>query len=290
MSRILVLGGKGRLGAMLARKWSARHQVIAAGRAEADLADLPSLEKVLRDTPFDVVVNSAALTNVDRCETDRDEATTVNARAVEITARIAAERAARLIHISTDYVFDGLKETPYVESDEAHPLGHYGQTKLDGEAAALNASSRHVVARVSWVFGPDRPSFLDMIVDRASTNEHVEAVADKTSSPTSAEDAADWLEAFVSPETEGGLYHACNAGTCTWQEYGQHALDSARKAGVLLKASSVGAITLASLKNFLAPRPPRTPMDTTRLTQATGVRPRPWQDAVEDYILRKFSK
>jgi len=290
MSRILVLGGKGRLGAMLARKWSARHQVIAAGRAEADLADLPSLERVLRDNPFDVVVNSAALTNVDRCETDREEATTVNARAVEVIARIAEEREARLIHISTDYVFDGLKETPYVESDEPRPLGHYGQTKLDGEVAALSASPRHVVARVSWVFGPDRPSFLDMIVDRAITNDHVEAVADKTSSPTSAEDAAEWLEAFVSPETQGGLYHACNAGVCTWQEYGQHALDSARKAGVSLQAISVGAISLASLKNFLAPRPPHTSMDTTRLAKATGVRPRPWQDAVEDYILRKFSK
>ncbi len=290
MSRILILGGKGRLGAMLARKWAVRHDVTAAGRTEVDLAQLESLEQILRATPFDVVVNSAALTNVDRCETDRDEATIVNHKAVEIIARIAAERQARLIHISTDYVFDGEKESPYVETDPAHPLGHYGQTKLDGEHAALAASPRHVVARVSWVFGPDRPSFIDMIVDRALANEHVEAVADKTSSPTHSEDAADWLEAFLSPETPGGLYHACNTGVCTWQEYGQHALDSAHKTGLPLKALTVDPIPLSSLKNFLAPRPPHTSMDTTRLTEATGLRPRPWREAVEEYIVRKFSK
>jgi len=288
MSRVLVLGGKGRLGAALARKWSARHQVTAAGR-EIDLAHLSALERALQESAFDVLVNCAATTNVDRCETERDEARTVNADAVAVMGRVAADRQARLIHISTDYVFDGTKETPYVESDAPHPLGYYGQTKLDGENAALSTSDRHMVARVSWVFGPDRPSFVDMIVDRARTNDRVEAVFDKTSSPTYAEDAADWLEPFLSGDLPGGLYHACNSGSCTWQEYGQQALDAARKAGVVLRATTVDPIPLASLKNFIAPRPPHTSMDTTRLTEATGLRPRPWQEAVEDYIVRKFS-
>lgn len=288
MSRVLVLGGKGRLGAALARKWSARHEVTAAGR-EIDLANLPALEQALLGASFDVLVNCAATTNVDRCETERDEARTVNAEAVAVMGRVAAERQARLIHISTDYVFDGEKETPYVEGDTPHPLGYYGQTKLDGENAALSTSDRHVVARVSWVFGPDRPSFVDMIVDRARTNDHVEAVFDKTSSPTYAEDVADWLEPFLSGDLPGGLYHVCNSGSCTWQEYGQRALDAARKAGVALRATTVEPIPLSSLKNFIAPRPPHTSMDTTRLTEATGLRPRPWQEAVEEYIARKFS-
>jgi dTDP-4-dehydrorhamnose reductase len=289
MSRVLILGGKGRLGAAIARRWASRHEVIAAGRAEVDIADLLSLEKRLRDADFDVLVNSAALTNVDRCESDRDEALIVNTQAVEVMARVAAEKGARLIHISTDYVFDGEKETPYLESDAAYPLSYYGQTKLDGEAAALSASPDHVVARVSWVFGPDRPSFIDILLDRARTQDHVEAVADKTSSPTHAEDAADWLEAFLTREIPGGLYHACNEGACTWQEYGQHALDTALKAGVPLRTHIVAPIPLTALKNFLAPRPRHTSMDTTRLTEATGLRPRPWREAVEDYILKKLS-
>lgn len=288
MSRILVLGGKGRLGAALARKWSSHHEVTAAGR-EIDLANLASLESSLHGAAFDVLVNCAATTNVDRCETERDEARTVNADAVAVMSRIAAVRQARLIHISTDYVFDGKKDTPYVETDTPHPLGYYGQTKLDGETAALAASDRHIVVRVSWVFGPDRPSFVDMIVERARTNDQVEAVFDKTSSPTYTEDAATWLSPFLTGDLPGGLYHACNAGSCTWQEYGQQALDAARRAGVVLQAHTVAPIPLTSLKNFIAPRPPHTSMDTTRLTEATGLRPRPWQEAVEEYIARKFS-
>ncbi len=146
------------------------HEVTALARPELDLSDLASLERLVKSLDYDILVNAAASTNVDRCETERDEATTVNATAVGLLARLAAERDARLIHISTDYVFDGEKDTPYVESDEALPLGHYGQTKLDGERLALAASPRHVVARVSWVFGPDKPSFVDMIVDRALKN------------------------------------------------------------------------------------------------------------------------
>lgn len=290
MSRILVLGGHGRLGAMIARRWSARHEVTAVGRSGIDIANLPALEQALAEADFDILVNSAALTNVDRCETDREEATVVNDTAVGVMARLATQKNARLIHISTDYVFDGEKSTPYRENDIARPLGHYGQTKLDGESQALNASPDHVVARISWVFGPDRPSFVDMIVDRARTNDHVEAVSDKTSSPTYAADAADWLEAFVDRSRSGGLYHTCNAGTCSWQEYGQYALDCAVQAGLAVQTQTVAPLPLASLKNFLAPRPRHTAMDTTRLTEVTGLRPRPWQDAVRYYISQKFSQ
>jgi dTDP-4-dehydrorhamnose reductase len=290
VSRVLILGGKGRLGAALARKWASVHDVRALARPELDAADLPALERLLAAERFDVLVNGTGLTNVDRCESDRAEAETVNALAPGVMGRVAAEKGARFLHVSTDYVFDGAKESPYTEDDEARPLSFYGQTKRDGEVAALAGSPRHLAVRVSWVFGPDKPSFVDAIVERALTQDRVEAIADKTSSPTFAEDVADWLEPFLSGDLPGGLYHACNSGGCTWRDYGQHALDCAARAGAALRARTVEPIPLASMKAFLAPRPPHTVMDTSRLTGVTGRPPRPWQEAVEEYIFRKFAR
>ena len=289
MSRILILGGKGRLGAALARQWAPRHVVRALARPELDVADLPALERLLAAEAFDVLVNGTGLTNVDRCESDRSEAETVNALAPGLMARVASKKCARLIHVSTDYVFDGEKQTPYTEDDEARPLSFYGQTKRDGEIAALSGSPSHLAVRVSWVFGPDKPSFIDAIVDRALAQDKVEAIAGKTSSPTFAEDVAGWLEPFLTQDLPGGLYHACNSGGCTWRDYGQHALDCAVRAGAYLKARTVEPIPLASMKAFVAPRPPHTVMDTTRLATVTGSTPRPWQEAVEEYIFNKFA-
>lgn len=288
MSRILILGGKGRLGAALARQWAPRHDVVALARPELDVADLAALEQLLAAADFEVLVNGTGLTNVDRCETAREDAEVVNARAPGVMAAAASAKGARFIHISTDYVFDGEKSTPYDEADEARPLSHYGQTKLDGEAAALAVSPRHLAVRVSWVFGPDKPSFVDAIVDRALTQDRVEAIADKTSSPTFADDVAEWLEPFLDQDLPGGLYHACNGGACTWQDYGQHALDCAARAGAVLKTRTVEPIPLDSMKAFVAPRPPHTAMNTAKLVAVTGVTPRLWRSAVEEYLFQKF--
>lgn len=287
VSRILVLGSRGRLGASLARNLAKNHEVEALARPELDAADLGALERLLLAREFDVLINGTGLTNVDRCEIAREEASTVNTLAPGVMARIAASKGARFIHISTDYVFDGQKTTPYTEEDAAHPLSHYGDTKLAGERAALESSPRHMAVRVSWVFGPDKPSFVDMIVDRALANDHVEAIADKTSCPTYSEDMAIWLEPFITRDLPGGLYQACNSGSCTWREYGQHALDVAAQAGLPLRARTVDPIPLAGMKNFSAPRPPHTSMDTGKLSRVIGFPPRPWKDALTEYILKK---
>lgn len=289
MTRILILGGKSRLGAALARKWSPTYHVTTLARPQIDATDLPALERTLASTTFDVLVNAIALTNVDLCETAREEATTVNSRAPGVMARAAAAKGARFIHISTDYVFDGIQTSPYVETDTPHPLSHYGQTKLDGEQAALFPSPRHLALRVSWLFGPDKPSFVDMIVERAQANDKVEAISDKTSCPTSAEDTADWIEPFLESDLPGGLYHMCNTGSCTWQQYGQYALDCAAAAGAPLRARTVDPISLSAMKNFAAPRPPHTAMSTTKLASTTGLVPRPWKKALQEYISKKFA-
>ena len=227
--KVLVLGSKGRLGGALARMWAPDYEVRGLARPELDVADPSALGKLLKPESYDLLVNCTGLTNVDRCERDREEAEVVNARAPGVMAQDAAAKGSRFIHFSTDYVFDGAKTTPYTEDDEAHPLSHYGRTKLEGERAALAPSARHMAVRVAWVFGPDKPSFVDQIIERALANDRVEAIANKTSCMTFTEDVSRWLRPFLDGDLPGGIYHMCNTGGCSWHEYGQFALDFAAR-------------------------------------------------------------
>jgi dTDP-4-dehydrorhamnose reductase len=286
---ILILGGRGRLAASLAEEWSKNHNVVSWGRAEADVSDLHSLRAKLESTEFDLLVNGSGATNVDACETARDEALTVNALAPEVMAQAASRRGARLIHFSTDYVFDGSVDRPLAESDPAKPTGWYGDTKLQGENRVLAVDPRHLVVRVSWVFGPAKPSFVDMIIQRAQQNEHVEAVGDKFSSPTYAPDVAGWLEPFFSESAPGGLFQACNSGSCSWREYGEKALEFAAEAGLPLRTKRVEGIPLASMTQFVAPRPVFTTLSTKKLTTVLGQPPRHWHDALRDYVFQKYA-
>ncbi len=287
--KILILGAGGRLAGSLAKCWRTHHKVTALRRPELDVADPVALERLLDSHEFDILVNGTGLTNVDRCEQDREEARVVNTVAPGVMARCAEARGARLIHFSTDYVFDGTQHTPYSESDPARPCGWYGATKLAGENEVLSAGNLGMVVRVSWVFGPAKPSFVDALIARAQIESHVDAIADKFSSPTSSVDAAEWMEPFFDLELPGGLYHACNAGACSWQEYGAHALAVASEAGVPLRTTTVAPIRLADMKQFIAPRPIFSILSTRKLTSVTGISPRHWRDSLRDYILKKHA-
>jgi dTDP-4-dehydrorhamnose reductase len=283
MAQTVILGSGGRLGAALQREWG------AAGftRAQLDITDAAALEAALGPLDFDVLVNCAAQTNVDRCETQPEEAYAINRDAVRNIARLCSAKGARCIHISTDYVFEGLQRIPYIEEDKAVPISVYGESKLAGERALFDIDPAHLAVRVSWVFGPDRPSFIDQILQKAKTTDKVEAIGDKWAVPTYTLDIATLLQPFLRDRREGGLLHVCNTGECTWQEYGQYALDCAREAGVPLMAHTVGALKMADLKAFIAKRPPYTVMSTSRLAGLTGVAPRSWQEAVREYVFSR---
>jgi dTDP-4-dehydrorhamnose reductase len=199
-------------------------------------------------------------------------------------AQICEKKAARLIHISTDYVFDGKKTTPYNEDDPVQTISVYGESKYRGEQELLAVSGRYLAVRVSWVFGPDRPSFIDGILKRALAEHHVDAIGDKFSTPTYTLDVAEYMRPFLVDIPEGGVLHLCNSGECTWQGYGQFALDCAARAGLPLKAKQVHPLKLEELKAFVAKRPVYTVLSTDKLTRLTGMKPRTWQDAVEAYV------
>jgi dTDP-4-dehydrorhamnose reductase len=286
--KIVIIGSGGRLGAALHRKYAGEHEIVGFNHSQLDLGSEDSIQAELAPLDFDLLINSAALTNVDYCETHPDEAMQINGRAVGTMARIAAGKRARMIHISTDYVFDGEKQTPYVESDPALPISVYGESKKLGESELLDVSENNLAVRVSWVFGPDRPSFVDQILKRALESETVEAIGDKFSAPTFTADAARSLSPLLFDIRAGGILHLCNAGECSWQQYGQFAIDCAIAAGVPMKGKTVGSLRMADLKAFVAKRPVYTVLSTARLAELTGEQPRDWRAAVEEHVRRHF--
>jgi dTDP-4-dehydrorhamnose reductase len=310
--RIVIIGAGGRLGSALVRAYRDQFEMLAFDHEQLDLGDENQITDWLTPLDFDVLINAAAMTNVDRCEAERDLAFRINAEAPRLLAAICSEKGAKLIHFSTDYVFDGRKRGPYTEEDPANPISVYGQSKHMGEEHVSNANPRHLVVRVSWVFGPGRPSFVDTMIERARTEEQIQAIGDKFSAPTYTHDIAGMLPQFFPsgdgagplqrpgtpqrgapagglPADYGGILHFANAGQCSWQEYARYALDCCHRAGVPLKAKTVGALKLAEMRNWTARRPVYSVLSTGKYTALTGRTPRTWRDAVSDYIEHFYS-
>jgi len=288
--KVLILGAGGRLGAALMREFRDKYDTSGLNHSELDLSHLKGLREKLSALTFDVLINAAAFTNVDACETESDRAFLINAEAPGVLANLCGEKGAKLIHFSTDYVFDGEKRAPYTEEDQANPISAYGESKLAGEKNVLAAEDGHLVVRVSWVFGPGRPSFIDAMIKRAQQDEKIDAISDKFSTPTYTQDIARTLPQFFDRAIEGGILHFANAGKCSWQEYAQWALDCCRDAGISLKGRTVGALTLNDMTNWVARRPVYSVLSTAKYTQLTGTPPRAWREAVADYITRFYSK
>jgi dTDP-4-dehydrorhamnose reductase len=289
MRRLVIVGAGGRLGAALVREYAGLFAVVGFNHAQLDLAAPEQMRATLGGLEFDALINTAAQTNVDRCETHQEEAFAINGEAPGVLAEICARKKARFIHISTDYVFDGEKREPYTEEDKAQPISIYGESKRAGERRALEANERALIVRVSWVFGPDRPSFIDWALNQAREHEEVKAIADKWATPTYTLDLAEMVKGFlpvagiVNPGVSG-IIHLANTGECSWQEYAQWALDCCRAEGMSMKARTIGASSLAEMKSFIAKRPGYSVLSSAKYAGLTGQTPRPWREAVRDYV------
>jgi dTDP-4-dehydrorhamnose reductase len=285
--RIAIVGKNGRLGAALCRTLADTYDVLPFGRQELDLRR--PVREQLNGIKFDLLINAAAATNVDWCEQHEADADQINARAAAELGMLCAARGVRCLHVSTDYVFDGLASRPYGEEDTAMPINVYGKTKRLGEELLLQTDPDHLAIRVSWVFGPDKPSFVDWALDQALSRETVSAIDNKVSSPTYTLDFVRWIRPLLFELPIGGILHLCNSGGCTWREYAQWAIDAAREQGVRFKAHDVQPITLDSMTTFLARRPVYTVLATGRFSKTTALSARPWKEAVRDFVRWKFS-
>ncbi len=287
--RITVTGRQGQLATALAER-AGHHpgiEAVTLGRPELDLERPEAVEAAIARTKPQLVINAAAYTAVDKAESDAARAFAVNRDGAAAVAASAARLGVPLIHLSTDYVFDGTKSAPYVEADETAPLGVYGRSKREGEEAVLAAHPRALVLRTSWVFSPFGANFVKTMLRLGAERDVLRVVDDQWGNPTAALDLADMIlgaapQLCRAPQS-GGIYHLANAGSTTWCGFARFIFaESAARGG---PAPRIEAITTADYPTP-ARRPANSRLDTTAFTRRFGLTPRPWQDAAAETVAR----
>lgn len=257
---------------------SAGWSVVPRAKADLDVTDRQAVERAFRDARPDVVVNCAAFTKVDDSETD-PRAAAVNAAAVELLAGECLARGTGLVHVSTDFVFDGSKESPYREEDEPAPISAYGRTKREGEEAALRAPQALVV-RSSWLFGRSGWNFVEAILKQVEQGRReLAVVADQKGRPTATPDLAGAIATLLQTGATG-IVHFANRGEATWWEFARAILDLSGREDVPIRAIDSASLTPARP----AARPAYSVLDTTRYESRTGSTIRPWREALAEYL------
>ncbi len=286
--RILVAGRSGQVARELVRTApTGRMDVTALGRPDLDICDRAAVREAVSSLAPDMIINAAAYTAVDQAESDEAAAFALNAEAAGWLAEAAAARSIPIVHISTDYVFDGTKDAPYVETDPVAPLGAYGRSKLEGERRVAAASPRHVILRTAWVYSPFGKNFSKTMLRLSETRDEVGVVADQVGNPTAARDIAAgiWQVAARLAEApdagQPGTYHMTAAGAASWADFAEAVFSFSREVGG--PTAAVRRITSAEYPTPVK-RPADSRLDCTRLAEIYGVRLPEWRDSARECV------
>jgi dTDP-4-dehydrorhamnose reductase len=283
---ILLTGGGGQVGTEFQRRAPEGFEIVAPGRDRLDLADPDAIAALVASRPWACVINSGAYTAVDKAESDPVTAWKVNALAPAAFAWATAQAGVPLIQLSTDYVFDGSKPSPYLEDDPVGPVSVYGASKEAGEQAVRTGNPRHVILRTAWVVSPHGGNFIKTMLRLAETRDRLTVVDDQHGCPTSAADIAEALAVIAArlakdAEAPAGTYHFVNSGEATWCGF-------AREIFRLAEAKGRTIPTVEGIPTSGYPTPARRPansrLDTAKLTRDFGVEPRSWRTAVSEVV------
>ena len=285
--RLLLTGANGQVGWELRRSLTPLGEVTALDRSQCDLMRPQSLPQLIRDIRPDVIVNAAAYTAVDKAEQEEELATTVNGTAVGVLAQEARKAGILLIHYSTDYVFDGEKQTPYTEDDAPHPVSAYGRSKLTGEVALRQAGGDYVILRTSWVYAGRGHNFLRTILRLAKERDELRVVDDQIGAPTWARDIAEATASIAraarGEQAQGsfvpGLFNLTAAGVTSWHGFAGAILDEARRAGLLPRVPRLTPIPSTDYPTA-AVRPKNSRLAGDRLRQRFGIALPDWRQSL----------
>lgn len=296
--KVLVTGAAGMLGLDLMSRLGAAHDGMGVDlehrarersgvegmlQGNFDILDEADIRFRVAETKPDWVVHCAAYTNVDGCEKEPDKAYAVNAEGSRNVAKACWGVDARMLYVSTDYVYDGRKDGPYLESDPVNPLNVYGESKLRGEREVLGVLPGALIVRTSWLFGLNGPNFVEAILGQVGRKDELDVVADQVGSPTFTPDLADALVRLME-KGASGIVHVSNGGMCSWHEYAKRILELAGVTGI-----RVNPITTQKLGRP-AMRPAFSVLSNKRYEEITGHRLRGWAEALAEYVeLRKVA-
>jgi len=283
--KILVTGGGGLLAHSISKQFGPGFDLVLCESKEFDLTDRQGMARQLEQHQPEVVINTAAYNFVDRCEQERALSWAVNAAGPEILAGLCKARSCRMIHFSSDYVFDGAKTVPYVESDRPNPINHYGAGKLYGETAVLNAAAENLVLRTSWLFGPhpkQTKSFVHAVVRQARAGAILKVTTDQTAAPTYAPDLGSGLKSLV-VEGATGLFHAVNDGALSRYQWAVDILASARDMGILTSPTPIEPVQTSHFGTSMR-RPTYTVLSNEKLARALRRPLGSWRRGLEETL------
>ena len=295
MTRILLTGITGQVGQELQQTLTSLGEVIGVDRNSLDLTQPEQIQAQIRAIKPDVIVNAAAYTAVDKSESEPELAMAINATAPTQMAIAAQDIGAKLLHISTDYVFNGRNQTPYLETDATDALGMYGKSKLQGEIGVIENCENHLILRTAWVYGSrGHGNFVKTMLRLGQERSELQVVADQVGSPTWSYDIAWTITQLIGKSLEDdnvrGIYHYTNSGVASWYDLAVATFEEARELGFSLKIERVIPITTAE---FPTPteRPAYSVLSKEKITAAIGVYPPHWRDSLRKMLTElQFSK
>lgn len=288
--KVLVIGKDGQLGSCLKKKveqYELTNQFTFIGRNELDFNSNSNIENYFNNNVFDIIINCAAFTAVDKAESEKETANQVNHLAVKQLAKEVLNQGGKLIHISTDYVFDGLKKSPYEETDKTNPINVYGITKLDGENAIKKILNNNgMIIRVSWVYSEYGNNFVKTMLRMGNNNKNISVVKDQIGSPTNANDLAGAILSiiqkndYLASDFETETYHFSNEGEISWYDFAQEIF---RISNFKCSINSVSSSEYPTV----ALRPKNTSMNKTKIKTKFNIEIMPWEKSLEVFLNEK---
>jgi|YelNatPaOPRAMG01_1025707.scaffolds.fasta_scaffold05647_5 dTDP-4-dehydrorhamnose reductase len=279
--RIVITGAGGMLATAVENALRHDFEVIALTEQQLDITRMDAVTQMTKDIKPNIIINAAAYTNVDKCEKEYEIARLVNGIAVGYLAKAAQSINAGIIHISTDYIFDGEKDGPYTEEDRPNPISMYGLSKLIGEQELLKYTSNYIILRTQWLYGENGKNFVDTIIQLAQEKDELQVVDDQYGSPTYTKDLAFMIKWFVEhPDIKGRILNFSNEGIVSWFGFAKQIL---KLAGIKTNVVPVDSNAFPRP----AKRPHNSALDKTAIKRLTSLDIRPWYDALYEYIKTK---
>jgi len=291
MRQILLIGVTGQLGQELQRVLGPLGNVVATGRKEIDLVQPDGIRQIIREVKPDVIVNAAAYTAVDKAEAETELAQSINAVAPLIIAEEAQRLRASLVHISTDYVFDGQKNTPYTEEDTPNPLSVYGQSKLAGEEGIRQTCDRHIILRTAWVYGAyGKSNFVKTMLRLGAERDELRVVADQVGTPTWTKGIAQAITQLLLKDSSEitGTYHFTNSGVASWYDFAVAIFEEAKQLGFPSKVQRVMPITTSEYPTP-AHRPAYSVLSWKKVSSVLGTHPPHWRHGLRQMLVELYN-